>query len=562
MPLIDLKTNLKSLKYGFDLQGGGSSQQPFVEKPLPSDNESTPGASPDYILRQGVLKRIVDDETRFFKYFTSTKGLAFIAKQNILSLTSVRTQASQGPVNQGVYLPTSTSAQLAANPFGGHLNFLGADPTGLLGGIRKYSDLVNPPLGVGDISSNKNNRLIQLHQVKSNYISVNPLSGISNNPNLILSYQGGPGAVEGVGKTNIKRYVNTLDLGKTGDPDNITKTTGNSIVSGVRTYTQEDLLSQIKTEAPGIIRQDFRKTLRDREGGIPSFKPTSISEAPDYLTKNWENRTNAGNPGIGNYSRGNSYTKGRGTALDKINALPIYQSKNGKADDGKPINDLIKFRIGVVDNDKPSELTNYIHFRAFIDNFSDSYGTQWTGERYPGRGEEFFRYSGFTRGISLSFTVAAQSKQELIPMYKKLNYLASSTMNDYSPSGYMRAPFIKLTIGGYLYEQFGFLKSINYGWEMKAPFEIGVNDGVYKADKTTQNYTPNTEVIYNDDGNFGDDTSVKELPHVIRVTGFEFQPIYNFLPKRQSLSFGDSGEISSEGDEHYIALQSDNNNWF
>jgi hypothetical protein len=145
MPLIDLKTNLKSLKYGFDLQGGGSSQQPFVEKPLPSDNESTPGASPDYILRQGTLRRIADDETRFFKYFTSTKGLAFIAKQNILSLTSVRTQASQGPVNQGVYLPTSTAAQLAANPFGGHLNFLGADPTGLLGGIRKYEDVQRYP---------------------------------------------------------------------------------------------------------------------------------------------------------------------------------------------------------------------------------------------------------------------------------------------------------------------------------------------------------------------------------------------------------------------------------
>ena len=62
-------------------------------------------------------------------------------------------------------------------------------------------------------------------------------------------------------------------------------------------------------------------------------------------------------------------------------------------------------------------------------------------------------------------------------MYKKLNYLASATMNDYSPSGYMRAPFIKLTVGGYLFEQFGFIKSLNYDWEMGAPFEIGINDG-------------------------------------------------------------------------------------
>ena len=57
--------------------------------------------------------------------------------------------------------------------------------------------------------------------------------------------------------------------------------------------------------------------------------------------------------------------------------------------------------------------------------------------------------------------------------------------------GYMRAPFIRLTIGGYLYEQFGFLKGINYGWEMAAPFEIGINTK----------------------GEF--DSTVKELPHVI-----------------------------------------------
>jgi hypothetical protein len=41
----------------------------------------------------------------------------------------------------------------------------------------------------------------------------------------------------------------------------------------------------------------------------------------------------------------------------------------------------------------------------------------------------------------------AQSKQELIPMYKKLNYLASQLTPDYSPSGYMRGPLVKLTVG-------------------------------------------------------------------------------------------------------------------
>jgi hypothetical protein len=52
--------------------------------------------------------------------------------------------------------------------------------------------------------------------------------------------------------------------------------------------------------------------------------------------------------------------------------------------------------------------------------------------------------------MSLSWTVVAQSKQELIPMYKKLNYLASSLTPDYSPNGYMRGNLVQLTVGGYV----------------------------------------------------------------------------------------------------------------
>ena len=645
MPLLDLKTNLKSLKFGFDLPAGGSSKQPFVEKPIPSDEESTPGSSPDYLLRQGTLRRIADDETRFFKYFTSTPGLGFIAKQNLLSLTSVRTQASQGPSNQGTYLPTNTSAQLAANPFGGHLNFLGVDPTGLIGGITKYGDLLNPSLGIGSIAEPNNNRLVSLSKdlglIGEKPDETPPQTGLggalqtarnflSRGKTILYSYNGGPGAAEGIGKTNIYRYSNTgLDsplytnnpnyfLGKEfispvaqlnfgtgnapklhdtvglidrryntykdddGKEQKVLKTLGgvstryyyltnfdNGTVGSLRgigdynfqisgegnspslnlntsvykdkktlttdtqiteqnntqTYTQDQLIQQEKRSYIGQIREDFRKNLRNQ------------TQSPSYSgDKAWDIRTNAGDPGyIGNNRT--SYTQGNFEAVDKINALPLYQSTNVADDKDKSINDLVKFRIASVNNDDPTNSV-YMHFRAFIDSFSDSYTTQWSGERYPGRGEEFFRYGGFGRGISLSFTVAAQSKQELIPMYKKLNFLASNTMNDYSDSGYMRAPFIKLTIGGYLYEQFGFLKGINYGWEMAAPFEIGIND----------EGTP--------------DSSVKELPHVIRVTGFEFQPIYDFLPQKQKNTYdGDGGNVSSYGPERYIALKAVDDNY-
>ena len=91
---------------------------------------------------------------------------------------------------------------------------------------------------------------------------------------------------------------------------------------------------------------------------------------------------------------------------------------------------------------------------------SDNYSSEWEAQKFMGRGENFYKYSGFDRQISLSWTVAAQSKQELIPMYQKLNYLASVCAPDYSGNGYMRGNLISLTVGGWCYEQVGIMKGI------------------------------------------------------------------------------------------------------
>ena len=181
-----------------------------------------------------------------------------------------------------------------------------------------------------------------------------------------------------------------------------------------------------------------------------------------------------------------------------------------------------------------------MHFRAFIDSFNDSYNASWGDVRYLGRGEKFYNYNGFDRTITLSFTVAAQSKQELIPMYKKLNYLASNLAPDYSPFGYMRGPLVQLTVGGYLYEQVGFITALAYDIPNDSPWEIGINDA-------------------------GDsDSSVKELPHRINISSFSFTPIHNFVPQKQGLGFnslgfndssdGATGFVTRYGKQRYIAL--------
>ena len=129
------------------------------------------------------------------------------------------------------------------------------------------------------------------------------------------------------------------------------------------------------------------------------------------------------------------------------------------------------------------------------------YISDWETQKFMGRGENFYKYSGFDRSISLSWTVAARSKQELIPMYQKLNYLASVCAPDYSNNGYMRGNLISLTLGGWCYEQVGIMRGITLDVPTESPWEVGLND-------SGQGGT---------EGDSASDSSVKELPMIIKV---------------------------------------------
>lgn len=48
MGLLDLKTDLKSLRYGQDTPGGGDSGQPYIKSKIP---EGLTSKSPDFLQR-------------------------------------------------------------------------------------------------------------------------------------------------------------------------------------------------------------------------------------------------------------------------------------------------------------------------------------------------------------------------------------------------------------------------------------------------------------------------------------------------------------------------------
>lgn len=435
----------------------------------------------------------------------------------------------------------------------------------------------NPDL-LKSYQAQSNNKIIDINYRKALGLSVSSSYNAKNDVNLgNPQYSGinsdGKGFTYFIGQdsnvsinniitgVDLKNYQSGLKNSQTYRDYPIPKTidpTANLYPQNVVTYTQKDIesiptdtISKGESTLTGkwgstSVTGDFRALLRnERRVGSDSLGLAAL--APNYTTKNIEQRVLLGTPGDTKFKKLLSYTNGSRTgaiygnsggnasinSYDKINALPIYSDTTPDEKNG---NDLVKFIIGVIDNDNPSKKT-YIHFRAFLNQISDGYSSEWSDTKYIGRGEKFYTYTGFDRKVSLSWTVAAQSKAELIPMYKKLNFLASICAPDYSAAGYMRGNIITLTIGGYFYEQPGIITGFSYEMnDDNSTWEIGIND----SDEA------------------GDDKTVKELPHMIKVSGFNFIPIHTFVPRKQQMGYDPQGDIltdaNSYGPERYIAL--------
>ena len=150
-------------------------------------------------------------------------------------------------------------------------------------------------------------------------------------------------------------------------------------------------------------------------------------------------------------------------------------------------------------------------FRAYLKSFNDSYNSSWSSYKYLGRAEDFHTYQGMTRSMNVGFSIAAQTRDEMRPLYQKMVYLASTVAPTYGTSGFMRGTFVKLTLGSYVYEMPGFINTLNYSWNTEFPWEIALNEKT----KDAEGETP--------------DATQQELPMVLDCD-LTFTPIHKFLP--------------------------------
>ena len=243
MALIDLKTNLKSLKYGSDRIGGGNSGQPYIQTNI---GEGIIGNVDDGLIRgggAGAIKSAAVDTLRIGKFLTDApRGPLFIAKQVGLQLSNPQLESKVIPTISGTGLlsniingvinftnnnnigPTriynlgvNTLAQVPANVIGLHLNRHGLGP--IQDDSTKY-------LAVAQFNNKTgNNRLVKytkdlipnsqpttvnriLNAVRSVLAAVPGLPSFLKpaDQKPIAEYIGGPGSVYGIGRTLIKRY--------------------------------------------------------------------------------------------------------------------------------------------------------------------------------------------------------------------------------------------------------------------------------------------------------------------------------------------------------------------
>jgi hypothetical protein len=545
--LANLKTDYKTLRFGNDQPNGGSSGQPFITSNIPNTSSrttifgtrdsstvvvNTPQGSisinngsdsrslfNDWTVRGGTYPSNEIDYRRINAFLKTTKGQQFIDKQKTLQFMNPKIETAPSFLDAGensvipglientrVYNENNTLNQVAIQGGGFHLPRVG------IPGIGIFQEFYANTVGLQNLSNSSTlNRLELLRKIKisglqnsglTNFGSIANIAlakklGIALSPFTMFNYPGGPTSSDRQRNTIIGRYTDT------------------TLVSSDTAMVYTQLAKQTPTQG-GVytIYKDFRKSI------------------PAYITKSsgslaWTNNLsqqkrigaiNAGTP----YTFPNVKTAGGkpidytvNVAFDKLNMLMPYITTDtdpwsattirGAKIDAK---DSVKLAFECLSNDNTSVSTALV-FRALLSNgFTDNNTAVLNPLRYMGRGEEFFTYQGFTRDIGFSFKIAAFSRQELRPLYNKLNYLISQVYPDYSPNNsIMRAPIVKVTLGDYLYRVPGFLQSVNVTVDNSTSWEINLEES--------------------------DD--VQELPHVLEVS-IQFKPIHDVLPERSSFT--------------------------
>lgn len=446
MPIIDPKTDLRSLSY----KEFGTIGDPLVVKDIPGVNQDGPS--------KGVLKQVTartDDALRMTRLLVLQGGKRNPAGNKFTAnLALLNQQESIEKAKKGEF------TGLGKSLLGGALD-TGKTIASILAQV--------PVAGTGT------------HFVNGGKVGKEYLKGGGGNAigNLLRGLVGADG-LQGHERVLAGRPIN---INKQSVDDSIEY---ESLKQKYENKVKDS--NQIEPQRDSNLRQPFN-LLRD-----PNLNTSDTADETSSTDVFRTRLTMQGDPG--------KHPGGSILASDLINIsslvleTPEYRDK-----------DIIPFEIQIFNPSAGNSGPKYVYFRAYITSFSDTYNGDWNSTKYVGRAENLYNYSGFNRSVGLSFTMAAHTKAELLPLYKKLNLLVGTTAPSYNnDQSFMRGVFTKLTVGDYLMQVPGFFTNVGISWSLNYPWEIGLNSD-YSAD----------------------DTSPK-VPHLLDVD-LSFTPVHDFNPE-------------------------------
>ena len=584
--LLDLKTDLKSLKYG---------DKPYVAKDL----NNPPGHGTG--LDMQISKR-ADDLSRITQMFIDRPGLKFIGNQALLQQADItdkiEKEKEKNPLSFGKQLLQkatstvidttkvigSTLAQVPVNGTGTH--FLYGFRTNTY--LQPLGDVNTPAFleffgkgGVEGAPLAKRGKTIEgktdselddsqsasplSNQASGNTVKersreVNPENlqskTINNFSEGDLTYEKVEQRGEVENNLSGSRTQTQLDSGTSSDisiqssvqPEDLQPLT-------ITTLSEENNYKKFisgsgnfENGTSKLLSVSGSRSLRQNIDNEPIIEPVTQPESLESLTSGSFTERNKylndlpraikgarlgpqqGRAGRGLGTNGKakiSYNRDLGLG-DKVNLLDVVEGNLNNSQIGES-EDIIKFAFNIITPE-----TNYrLHFRAFLDDFSDNFNGSWSTTKFIGRAEDIYSYEGFSRDISIGFKIAAFSRAELQPLYKKLVTLASVTAPTYGSGQFMRGSFAEVTVGDYLVDTPGIIDNVSISWQKDYPWEI-------KSDKEL-------------------DTDVQVLPHVLDVS-LKFKVIHNFVAETGTLPYITNDKVV--GDKKYIKTHRKNNQPF
>ena len=503
----------KSLIYGHDLRFGGTgddptgikeSKEPYILRDIGQTWGLGGSTFDEGAFRGGFVtltNRGLQDVVRLGKSLIDNpiKGVLWFLKQVGLQASNPRVETDMTFLGRRtrVFLPINMLATVATGHFGIRFKRHGLIPLGIGEGNSDYEAAVDAHNVLNDgydsstpagsaVSKGKGagNTLIALKDDlilsddplgAGGFLGIANLLGIKGQKIDRLSDDvfGGPKSLYGIGGTTIRRYENQTNHidGKGLEYENTEgKFAGPQIAKYLVSSYGITADNAKKMADGGTSHNDFRKDLK-KQGS--NFTGTGLGKAADYEKNNLTAKF-----GFQDYKD----DRDRADYRIPLNMDDYMWKLNG--DEGKPTaidthgnkRDLVKLVMEDIYADKQ------LRFRSYISGFSDNITPNWSDQKYIGRADKVYHYGGAERAISFGLMVVCMSRQELLLMYKKVNYLIGLCYPHYADEGTsatpdtMIGPLIKLTLGDYLYRTSGFLSSVTIAVDENSPWEINLEE--------------------------------------------------------------------------------------